>query len=131
MIGLGTNVLLRYLVQDDPVQSPQATRIIEQLSEQQPGFVSLVAILEAVWVLRSLYKRSCSEIADYLERILGADTLHVQNEQQVYSAMIDMKDGSGTFEDALIEALGIWAGCSTTLTFDDKAARKMNGFHLI
>jgi predicted nucleic-acid-binding protein len=54
MIGLDTNVLLRYLVQDDPVQSPRATEIItRRLSEEEPGFVSLVTILEVVWVLKT------------------------------------------------------------------------------
>lgn len=65
MIGLGTNVLPRYLVQDDPVQSPRATEIIpRRLTEEEPGFVSLVTILEVVWVLKSLYKRSREEIAN-------------------------------------------------------------------
>ena len=58
MIGLDTNVLLRYLVQDDPVQAPRATEIVtRRLTQQEPGFVSLVTILEVVWVLKSLHKR--------------------------------------------------------------------------
>ncbi|MGB0063515.1 MAG: type II toxin-antitoxin system VapC family toxin, partial [Terracidiphilus sp.] len=85
MIGLDTNILLRYLVQDDPAQSPQATEIMERhLTEQNPGFVSLVSILEIVWVLGSLYKRTRWEIAQQIEMILAADTLEVQNEQEVY-----------------------------------------------
>jgi predicted nucleic-acid-binding protein len=75
MIGLDTNVLLRYLVQDDPVQSPRATEIISRrLTEEEPGFVSLVTILEVVWVLKSLYKRSHQEIANDIEMVLAADT---------------------------------------------------------
>jgi predicted nucleic-acid-binding protein len=55
MIGLDTNVVLRYLVQDDPAQSPKATEIVERrLTKEDPGFVSLVCILEIVWVLGSL-----------------------------------------------------------------------------
>ena len=89
MIGLDTNVLLRYLVQDDPGQSPRATEIItRRLTEEEPGFVSLVTILEVVWVLKSLYKRSRQEIANDIEMILAADTLEVQNEQQVYHAVV-------------------------------------------
>ena len=84
MIGLDTNVLLRYLVQDDPVQSPRATEIISRrLTEEEPGFVSLVTILEVVWVLKSLYKRSREEIANDIEMVLAAETLEVQNEQEV------------------------------------------------
>jgi predicted nucleic-acid-binding protein len=131
MIGLDTNILLRYLTQDDPVQSRRATEIIEQrLTEQEPGFVSVVSVLEIVWVLKSLYKRSLQEIANDIEMILAANTLEVQNEQEVYHAVVALRNGAGTFEDALIGALGIWRGCSATLTFDEKAARKLHGFSL-
>lgn len=132
MIALDTNVLLRYLVQDDPAQSPRATEIIERrLTRQEPGFVSLVCILEIVWVLGSLYKRSRREIADHIEMILAADTLQVQNEQEVYQGGIALKKGTGTFEDALIGGLGAWRGCSATLTFDQNAAKRLSGFQLI
>ena len=131
MIGLDTNVLLRYLTQDDPVQSRRATEIVEgRLSEENPGFVSLVTILEVVWVLRSLYKRSRHEIANDVEMILAADTLEVQNEQEVYHAVVALRSGTGTFEDALIGALGMWKGCSSTLTFDERAGRRLHGFSL-
>jgi predicted nucleic-acid-binding protein len=131
MIGLDTNVLLRYLVQDDPLQSRRATEIIEQrLTELDPGFVSLVTVLEIVWVLRSLYKRSRQQIANDIEMILAADTLEIQNEQEVYHAIVALRNGTGTFEDALIGALGIWRGCSATLTFDERAAQKLHGFSL-
>ena len=132
MIGLDTNVLLRYLVQDDPTQSPKASEVIERrLSKENPGFVSLVCVLEIVWILGSLYKRSREQIADHVEMILAADTLEVQNEQEVYQAVVALKNGSGTFQDALIGALGAWRGCSATLTFDQNAAKRLNGFQLL
>jgi predicted nucleic-acid-binding protein len=131
MIALDTNVLLRYLVQDDPTQTPKSTEIIERhLTREVPGFVSLVCILEIVWVLGSLYKRSPWEVADHIEMILAADTLEVQNEQEVYQGVIALRNGTGTFEDALIGALGVWWGCSATLTFDQDAARRLPGFRL-
>ena len=115
MIGLDTNVLLRFLVQDDPAQSSKATEVIERrLSIEDPGFVSLVCVLEIVWVLGTLYKRSRTQIADHIEMILAADSLEVQNEQEVYQAVIALRNGSGSFEDALIGALGAWKGCSAT-----------------
>jgi predicted nucleic-acid-binding protein len=132
MIGLDTNVLLRYLAQDDPKQSPRAIEIIERrLTEQEPGFVSLVTILEVVWVLKSLFQRSRQEIANDIEMLLAADTLEVQNEQEVYLAVVSLRNGMGTFEDALIGSLGTWRGCSATLTFDEDAARRLHGFRLI
>jgi len=132
MIGLDTNILLRYLVQDDPTQSPKATEIIERrLTERNPGFVSLVSILEIVWVLGTLYKRTRREIAQHIEMILAADTLEVQNAQEVYQAVVALRSGTGAFEDALIGSIGIWRGCRSTLTFDQKAAKRLNGFQLV
>lgn len=124
MIGLDTNILIRYLAQDDPVQSAKATEIIEKrLSEEEPGFISLVTIAETVWVLERLYDQNPQEIAQEIERMLQSDTLSLQNEQEVFTAMVVLKTGQGSFADALIGALGIWADCSSTLTFDKKAGR--------
>ena len=132
MMGLDTNVLLRYLAQDDPKESTRATEIIEQrLTEEEPGFVSLVTVLEVVWVLKSLFKRSRKEIANDIEMLLAAETLEVQNEQEVYHAVVSLRNGTGTFEDALIGSLGTWRGCSATWTFDEDAAKRLHGFQLI
>lgn len=119
MIGLDTNILLRYLAQDDRMQSRRATEIIERrLTEEEPGFISLVCILEVVWVLKSLFKRTREEIANDIEMLLAADTLEVQNEQEVYYAVVSLRTGIESFEDALIGSLGAWRGCEATLTFD-------------
>jgi len=124
MIGLDTNVILRYLLQDDPKQARQANHIIDRrLSGRNPGFISLAAVLEIVWVLRSLLKQTPALIAAHVEHLLSADTLECQNEQQVFEAAFALKRGLGEFEDALIGALNAWAGCSHTLSFDQKGAR--------
>jgi len=131
MIGLDTNVLVRYLAQDDPIQSPQATRLIErQLTEADPGFVSTVAMAETVWVLDRAYGLADHEIAAAIERVLQTDVVVVENEQEVFTAMIALKEGRGSFADALIGALGTRAGCSRTLTFD-RAASRLAGFELL
>jgi predicted nucleic-acid-binding protein len=131
VIGLDTNVVLRYLLQDDPEQTRQANEILDgRLSEREPGFLSLVCVLEIVWVLRSLLRQSAAEIAGHVERLLAADSLVVQNEQQVFEAAFALKRGTGEFEDALIGALNVWAGCEKTLRFDRRAGRLM-GFELI
>jgi len=131
VIGLDTNVVLRYQLQDDAQQTPQANRIVDEiLSERNPGFLNLATVLEIVWVLRSLLKRTPSEIAMHLEQLLAADSLEVQNEQQVFDAAFALKRGMGEFEDALIGALNAWAGCPHTLTFDKRALR-MPYFQLI
>jgi predicted nucleic-acid-binding protein len=127
MIGLDTNVLVRYFAQDDPVQSPKANEIMElRLTEDEPGFVSVVTMVEMVRVLSSIYELSDHEIASAVERMLQADTLVIQNEQEVFTATVALKAGHGSFADALIGALGTWAGCASTLTFDRKASRLGN-----
>lgn len=131
MIGLDTNVVLRYLLQDDPKQTRRANEIIDgRLSEREPGFLSLACVLEIVWVLRSLLRQDAVEIAMHLEHLLAADSLVIQNEQQVFEAAFVLKRGTGEFEDALIGALNAWAGCERTLTFDRRAGR-LPGFEVI
>jgi predicted nucleic-acid-binding protein len=78
---------------------------------------------EAVWVLERAYRLGDAEIATTIERTLQADSLVVENEQEVFTAMIALKEGRGSFADALIGALCAKAGCSATVTFDQKALR--------
>jgi predicted nucleic-acid-binding protein len=128
MIGLDTNILVRYLTQDDPDQSARATEIIERrLTEDNPGFISIVAMVETVWVLDRAYGFTAREIAMAVERVLQVDVLVVENEQEVFTAMIALKTEHGAFADAVIAALGVKANCPYTLTFDRKAAR-LTGF---
>jgi predicted nucleic-acid-binding protein len=131
MTGLDTNILVRYFAQDDPVQSKAATQIIERrLTGDEPGFVSLVTMVETVWVLSRVYGLPDREVAAVVEGMLQADTLVVQNEQEVFTAVAALRAGHGSFADALVGALGGWAGCASTLTFDRKAAR-LDGFQLV
>ncbi len=131
MTGLDTNILVRYFAQDDPVQSRKATRIVEhRLTEDEPGFVSIVTMVETVWVLDRVYELSSREIVGVVERMLQSDTLVIQNEQEVFIAVIALRTGRGSFADALVSALGEWAGCVSTLTFDKKTGR-LGGFELI
>ena len=124
MIGLDTNILVRYFAQDDPAQAHAATAIVEErLTEQNPGFISTVVMAETVWVLDRVYRLNDTSIATIIERMLQADVFVIDSEQQVFSAMIALKEGLGSFADALIAALAAEAGCSVTLTFDRKALR--------
>ena len=122
---------MRYFAQDDAVQSKKATEIMERrLTEAEPGFVSLVALVETVWVLSRAYDLSNHEIVAVVEGMLQSDTLVVENEQEVFTAAAAVKAGRGSFADALVGALGIWAGCDSTLTFDKKTLR-LGGFELV
>lgn len=131
MTGLDTNILVRYFTQDDPIQSPLANQVIEKrLNAANPGFISVVAMVETAWVLDRAYGFTSGQIADAIERTLRADTLVVENEQEVFVAMTALRNGHGAFADALIVGLGTKAGCSRTLTFDRKAAC-LAGFALV
>ena len=124
MIGLDTNVVVRYLTQDDPRQSKRATQIFDhQLTTADPGFLSAVTMVETVWVLGRAYGFVGQEIAAAVELLLQTEVLVIENEQEVFSAMIALHLGRGDFADALIAALGAKAGCQHTLTFDQKALR--------
>jgi predicted nucleic-acid-binding protein len=131
MIGLDTNILIRYLTQDNHTLSPKATALIEHhLSPGRPGFITVVTMAEVAWVLDSFYSLSSAEIADAIERILSADALVVEREHQVFEAMTLLRKGAADFADALIGLLAQRAGCSHTLTFDRKASR-LPGFELL
>jgi predicted nucleic-acid-binding protein len=131
MIGLDTNILVRYLVRDDSLQTGKAVELLERrLTEQQQGFVSLVVMVETVWVIERSYGFADHEIAAAIERLLRVDTLIVENERAVFSAMVALKNREGAFADALIGELCARAGCLRTLTFDRKASR-LPGFELL
>lgn len=131
MIGLDANILLRYLTQDDPIQSPKATALIEDgLSEGNPGFISIVAMVETVWVLDRHYHFRRDQIAMTIEGLLRADSLVIDHEQDVFEAMAALRDRRGEFADALIGVLSLKAGCSRILTFDGGTGG-LPGFELL
>lgn len=123
MTGLDTNILVRYFTQDDAMLSPRANRIVADLTEDAPGFISLVALAETVWVLERSYGLGPPELVRIVSKILQTSTFEVQNEREVFVAMVMLERGVASFSDALIGAVGSWAGCAETVTFDRKAAR--------
>lgn len=123
MIGLDTNVLVRYVAQDDAKQSPQATRLIESLSADSPGYISQVAVIELVWVLSGCYASNRDEIAAVLETLLRAKELVIADADTVWKALRLFKQGKADFADCLIERSADAAGCDHTATFDRDAAK--------
>ena len=123
MIGLDTNVLVRYVSQDDPVQSPKATDLIESLTAGEPGFIAMVSVVELVWVLQSCYQATKSEIVDVLETLLRTKELVVERADIVWQALRRFSDSKADFADCLIERCAHAAECEYTVTFDNKAAR--------
>jgi len=123
MIGLDTNVLVRYVVQDDPKQSAKASVLIESLTVASPGFIALVSIVELVWVLQSCYESAKSEIIIVLETLLRTRELTVENPETVWQALRNYSQANADFADCLIERSANAAGCKYILTFDSKAAK--------
>jgi predicted nucleic-acid-binding protein len=101
----------------------------KHLSEETPGLVSVVVAVETFWVLESYYDFAGFDIAAALERLLAANYIVFEDEQEVFGAMAVVQAGLGDFADALIAALASRAGCSQTVTFDRKALR-IPGFAL-
>jgi predicted nucleic-acid-binding protein len=130
MTGLDTNILIRYMLRDDPGQSPRAEKLMEQLTESDPGFISVVVVVETAWVLEHVYKFADHEIAAAIERMLQIDVLVVEHRLEVYLAIAALKQRQGHFADALIGAISRRAGCRRILTFDRKASR-LPGFKLL
>ena len=123
MIGLDTNVVVRFLAQDDETQSPIATRFIARLSRERPGFISSVVLAEITWVLARAYKASREDIARAVEGLLRSAELIVENTDAAYRALgIYRASQSGEFADALIAQTAALAGASETVTFDQNAA---------
>lgn len=123
MIGLDTNVLVRYITQDDPQQSPKATRLIESLTADAPGYVSVVSVVELVWVLMGCYASTRAEMCEVLETLLRTREVVVAHADTVWKALRVFKEGKADFADCLIERSANEAGCDYTASFDRDAAK--------
>ena len=127
MIGLDTNVLARYLTQDDVRQAALASRLIENdLTIASPGFISLVVLAELCWVLSRLYSATMDELADMISDLLNTPQIQVERREVVQAAIRRFKRGKSRkagLVDALIAELASSEGCSATVTFDKAAVR--------
>jgi len=121
VIGLDTNVIVRYLVQDEPDQSSTASAVIDALTAEDPGFLSLVTLVELYWVLRRAYRISTARCVELIEGLLNARELRIDQESVVRAALA-ARLGGVDFADAVIAELGRVAGCDHTVTFDRRAA---------
>ncbi len=131
MQGVDTNVLVRYLVQDDPVQSAKAAQLIEQEdSEEVSFFINAIVLCELVWVLESAYDYPRSLIVKVLEQILKTKQFHIHEPDLLWRALSGYKNNGADFADHYIASLNHSHGCDNTVTFDKKAA-KIDDFKLL
>jgi predicted nucleic-acid-binding protein len=122
MIGLDANVVVRYLTQDDAVQTPAAVRVIDSLSADSRGFLSVIVIVELVWVLEVSYRFKKNEIEQVLETLLRSKELVIERAEIVAQALRKFSGSRADFADCLIERSGHAAECLYTVTFDRNAA---------
>ena len=130
MIGLDTNVVVRYLTRDDPDQWLLAVKLIRSLSADSPGFLSLVVLVEIIWVLEDSYSFTKKNIEEVLETLLRSRELVIERAELVRQALRTFAVSRADFADCLIEVCARAAGCSHTATFDREAADSI-GMHLI
>jgi len=123
MIGLDTNVLVRYIMQDDFKQSPLATRLVESRSAESRGFVPLVSVVELFWVMSSAYELDRDQLIAVLEGLLRTKELAIERAEIIWKALRIYQTANVDFADCLIERSAAAAGCEKTMTFDRGAAK--------
>lgn len=124
MIGLDTNILVRYILQDDPGQAASAVRLIEsQCTADSPGYISILVLVELVWVLTTGYRYEKRHIVSTIHQVLITSEFMVEDRETVWAALREYERGSSDFADCLISHHNHSKGCTQTFTFDRKAAR--------
>lgn len=123
MIGLDTNVLVRYIMQDDAKQAQLAGELIEKLTVDEPGFIPLVAVIELVWVLSSSFDLVRGQVVQALEALLQTKEIQVENAEVVWRALRLYRASAADFADCLIERSAAAAGCARTMSFDQGAVK--------
>jgi predicted nucleic-acid-binding protein len=128
MIGLDTNIVVRYLVQDEPDQSECANRIIDKaVADKELLGISLVTLCETVWVLERCYNTTKTEIIEVLKQLLHTRQIQIEHKTVVWQALHDFECLEGIdFSDCLIGRQNLANDCVFTYTFDKNAAKKLN-----
>jgi len=131
MIGLDTNILVRYITQDDAVQANLATQYIEKnCSAESPGFINHIVLCELVWVLTRCYKADNNQALEVIEQLLRTVQLQIQEPQIAWAALRSAQKGKADFADFMIIQINRVSGCEETVTFDNGAAG-INGATLL
>ncbi len=126
MIGIDTNVMLRFLLKDDARQSARALRFMrDEISAVHPSYVSVVTLLEIVWVLDSLYGFNTEQQMAVVEDLLAVESLEIAERTAIARAVNVSRSAKADFQDCLVAILGERAGCSATVTFDARAAKRV------
>jgi predicted nucleic-acid-binding protein len=123
MIGLDSDIMLRAITGDDPIQSPLALAFLATLSSDRPGVLNPVMLVETAWTLRARYKYPMLEILDHIKKFMGSTAYHIVDRDAVSEALATSRKHSIEFADALIGEINRLVGCATTMTFDEGACQ--------
>lgn len=124
MIGLDTNVVIRYLMKDDAQQFARADALIESaIKNNESLHICLVVICEVVWVLKYHYKIKKEDICDFLEILLHTDHMEVENREIALNSFKAYQNSQADFADCVIGYTNQFEGCTTTFTFDAQAIK--------
>jgi predicted nucleic-acid-binding protein len=128
MIALDTNVLVRFLVEDDKAQSKRAKKLVEKaVKNEEELFVPDLVLVETAWVLKRSYSIKKEDIAKVLRTLLGARNLRFESSDRLARAIRADEKGRGGFSDYLIREAALERGCETVVTFD-QVLQKEKGF---
>jgi predicted nucleic-acid-binding protein len=130
VIGLDTNILVRYFVKDDPEQTRLAVDLIDSLSPTDPGWVAVAALMELMWVMTRIYRVGRVSIIQILDTLLASRDIVIEQDDTVRNALQLYRSGNTDFPDCLIACSAKAAGCGRTVTLDRRAARD-TGMQLI
>ena len=122
MIGIDTNILARYLAEDDEIQTSLAVNLIEKkISAKEPAFISLIVLVEVVWVFKGCYQLNKIDLCKLVRVILETKQFKVEKADLAYRALKLYESGNGDFSDALISTICRENECLEIFTFDKKA----------
>ena len=123
MIGLDTNILIRFLVRDEPAQTAKALSLVQSLTAEEPGWISLAVIMELAWVLTKTYQVSRLELVRILKVLLSRKEILLEQPEVLHNAVEIYRGSTAGFADSLLSASAEATGCSQIFTFDRDAAK--------
>jgi len=126
MIGIDTNIFIRYIVRDDDKQASEADKLLKSCSNDCKALINQIVLVEIIWVLKRLYKYPKIDLLKILELLLCNEEIEVLNKEEAKTAMLQFETGNADFSDYYLSEINKSNGVSLTFTFDKKAAKSKN-----
>lgn len=133
MIGLDTNIIIRFLTQDDVSQSRKVNQVIEKtIQSGNTLWISHITLCQVVWVLERAYKTPKDEILTILKSFLQTKNIQVEHDELTWNALQDYEKSTQIcFSDCLIGRINQNNQCDYTLSLDKKAAKQLKTFKFL